>query len=71
MTPTGEEISEAADVMAAAIPSSVLVAVVGRETQRTMLAVVDEGKDFRDGGILHSQWLHRSQSLGKEIPDDN
>src|SRR6267142_1833527 len=42
MTPTGEEIFEAADVMAAAIPSSMFVAVVGRKAQRAMLQLADE-----------------------------
>src|ERR1700712_328427 len=66
MTPTGEEISEAADVMAAAIPSSLLVAVVGGKTQRAMLAVIDEGENFRDRGIFHRERLHRDQPLGKD-----
>src|SRR4051794_23531318 len=65
MTPTGEEISEAAVVMAAAIPSSVLVAVIGRKAQRAVLAVVDKGEDFRDRGILLRHWLYHLQSLGK------
>ena len=52
ITPTGEEISEAADIMAAAIPSSLLVAVVGRKAQRAVLAVANEGEDFGDRRIL-------------------
>src|SRR4051812_4262158 len=66
MTPTGEEMSVAADVMVAAIPSSVLVAVVGGKAQRTMLAVIDEGEDFRDRRIGCRQRLHRGQPLGKD-----
>src|ERR1700704_1572610 len=65
MTPTGEEISEAADVMAAAIPSSMLVAVVGGKTERAMLAFADEGEDFRDGRIFRGLRLHGGQTLGK------
>ena len=52
ITPTGEEMSEAADVMAAAIPSSLSAAVVGRKTQRAVLAVADEGEDFRNRRIF-------------------
>src|ERR1700712_4657859 len=66
MTPTGEEISEAADVMAAATPSSMLVAVVGRKTQRAMLAVIDESEDFRNRRILRGLRLHGGQALGKD-----
>ena len=66
ITPTGDEISEAADVMAAALPSSVPVAVVGRKAQRAMLAVADEGEDFRDRRILARQRLHRVQPLGED-----
>src|SRR5882757_791771 len=65
MTPTGEEISEAADVMAAAIPSSMLVAVGGGKTERAMLAFADEGEDFRDGRIFRGLRLHGGQTLGK------
>src|SRR3954453_9856421 len=64
MTPTGEEIWEAADVMAAAIPSSML-AVVGRQAQRAMFAVIDESEDFSDRRIFRGLRLHRVQALGK------
>jgi len=66
MTPTGEEIFEAADVMAAAFLSSMLVAVVGRKAQRAMLALADKGEDFRDRGIFRRLRLHRGQTLGKD-----
>src|SRR5258708_17191365 len=66
ITPTGEEISEAADIMVAGIPWSRLVAVVGRKTQRAMLAVADEGDDLRDRRILRSERLHHVQPLGKD-----
>ena len=46
ITPTGDEMSEAADVMAAAVPSSLSAAAVGRKTERAMLAVADEGRGF-------------------------
>src|SRR5260370_40233948 len=66
ITPTGEEIPETADIMVAAIPSSVLVAVVGRKAQRAVLAVADEGEDFRNRRILRGHRLHRGQPLGKD-----
>src|SRR6187431_880934 len=66
ITPTGEEISEAADIMAAAIPSSGFVAVVGRQAQRAMLAVADEGEDFGDRRIAGRQRLHVIEPFGKD-----
>src|SRR6267142_7128756 len=66
MTPTGEEIFEAADVMAAAIPSSMFVAVVGWKAQRAMLALADESENFRDRRILSRQRLRRIQPLGED-----
>src|SRR5438045_4714669 len=66
ITPTGEESSVAADIMAAAIPSSMLVAVVGGKAQRAMLAVADEGKDFRNRLILRGKRLHQVQPFGKD-----
>src|SRR5690349_9441712 len=66
MTPTGEEMSEAAEFMAAAIPSSMLVAVVGGKAERTVLAFPDESKDFGDRRIRCGQRLHRAQPLGKD-----
>src|SRR4029078_2081977 len=59
MTPTGDEMSEAAEFMAAAIPSSMLVAVVGGAGERAMFALRDEGEDFGDRRILAGQRLHR------------
>jgi hypothetical protein len=58
MTPTGEIIPDAAEVMAAATPSSMLVAVAGRQAQRAMLAVADEAEDFRYRGIFAGERLH-------------
>jgi hypothetical protein len=66
MTPTGDEMSEAAEIMAAAIPSSMLVAVVGGQAERTMLALRDKGEDFGDRRILCRERLHRIQPLGKD-----
>ena len=67
MTPTGDEMLEAAEFMAAAIPSSRLVAaVVGGQAERTMLALPDESKDFGNRRILSGQRLHRIQPLGKD-----
>src|SRR6478752_4750617 len=66
ITPTGEEISEAADIMAAAVPSSLLVAVAGRQAQRAVLAVANEGEDFGDRRILCHHRLHHVQPLGKD-----
>ena len=66
MTPTGEAISEAAEVMAAATPSSMLVATAGRKAQRAMLAIADEAEDFRNRGILCGERLHRVQPLGED-----
>ncbi|HEY3145092.1 MAG TPA: hypothetical protein VGJ75_02020, partial [Dongiaceae bacterium] len=65
MTPTGDEMSEAAEIMAAAIPSSMFVAVVGGKTERAMLALRDEGEDFGDRRIRCGERLHRIQPLGK------
>jgi hypothetical protein len=58
MTPTGDEMSEAAEFMAAAIPSSLLVAVVGGKAERAMLALRDEAEDFGDRRILCGERLH-------------
>src|SRR5215208_8267656 len=66
MTPTGDEMSEAAEVMAAAIPLSLLAAVAGGKAERAMLALRDEGEDFSDRRILTGKLLHRSQPLGKD-----
>src|SRR5713226_3110714 len=41
------------------------VAVVSRKAQHAVLAVADEGQDFRDRGILSRQRLHRIQTLGE------
>src|SRR5262245_40192338 len=66
MTPTGDEMSEAAEVMAAAIPSSLLVAVVGGKAQRAKLALLDEGEDFGDRRVLAGERLQGDQPLGKD-----
>src|SRR5437588_1418441 len=66
ITPTGEEMSDAADVMAAAVPSSLVVAVAGGQAQRAVLAGTDEAQDFRDRRILRGHRLHRDQPLGKD-----
>src|SRR5262245_11371963 len=66
MTPTGEEISEAAEVMAAAVPSSRPVAVAGGKAERAMLALRDKGEDFGDRRIFAGHRLHRVQPLGKD-----
>src|SRR4051812_33631730 len=66
ITPTGEEISEAAELMAAAIPSSGLVAVVGRQAQRAVLAVADKGEDLGDRRIVGRQRLHGVEALGED-----
>src|SRR5215212_929896 len=66
MTPTGDEMSEAAEVMAAAIPSSLLAALAGGKAERAMLALRDEGEDFGDRRILAGELLHRIQPLGKD-----
>src|SRR3954464_8279258 len=71
MTPTGEATRVAADVMAAAIPSSVLVAVVGRKAQCAVFPVVDEGEDLRERGILRGQGLHRVHPLAKVAGAEN
>src|SRR4051812_17846657 len=65
MTPTGEEMSEAAEVMAAAIPSSML-AVVGGQAERAMLALRDEGEDFSNRRVFAGERLHGTQPLGKD-----
>src|SRR5512140_2525466 len=62
--PMGEEISEAAVIMAAAIPSS-SVAVVGRQAQRAVPTAIDEGEDLRDRRILRAEWLHSVQPFGE------
>src|SRR5262245_47847934 len=62
MTPTGDEMSEAADVMVAAIPK--LLRDSGK-TERTMLALADEVEDLGNRGILGRQRLHRFESLGE------
>src|SRR4051794_30980126 len=66
ITPTVEEISEAAVIMVAAIPSSMAATVVGRQAKRTVLAVADEGEDFRNGRILARERLHRIQPFGED-----
>jgi hypothetical protein len=58
MTPMGEEMLEAAEFMAAAIPSSRPVAVFGGKAERAMLALGDEGEDFGDRRIVRGQRLH-------------
>src|ERR1700733_5342031 len=63
--PTGDEISEAPDVMAPAAPSSLPGARVGREAERAMLAVFDESKNLRDRRVRSCQWLHGTQPFGK------
>ena len=51
--------------MAAAFLSSLPVAVVGRKTQRAVLAIADEGEAFRNRRIFLGQRLHRIEALGK------
>ena len=51
--------------MAAAIPSSGCCRL-GRKAQRAMLAVPDEGEDFRDRRILRRHAAARFQPLGKD-----
>src|SRR5262245_13404447 len=64
MTPTGDEIPEAAAVMVAATPSS--LAVDRRQTKRAMLALADEVEDLRNRGILGCPWLHRLNPFGEQ-----
>src|SRR2546429_265837 len=66
MMPTGEEISRAAEVMVAAVPFSMPKAVVGRKTERAVLAVADESENFRNRGVLLRHRLHRVQPFGKD-----
>src|SRR5438105_6607327 len=40
-------------------------AAISRKAQRTMLAVGDEGQNFRDRGVLGRQGLHLAQPLGE------
>src|SRR5262245_60578424 len=63
ITPTGEEIEGAADVMLAAIPRSLRV---GGKAERAVLAAFDEGEDFRDRGILAGKRLYGGQTLGED-----
>src|ERR1700757_5448486 len=51
--------------MRSASSCSVPAAVVRRQTQRTMLAVPDEGGDLRDSGILARERLH-TREPGRE-----
>src|SRR6478609_1896219 len=61
-TPTGDEIGEAADVMSAAIPASLLDR---GKAERAMLALADEVEDFGNRGIFGGERLHRSEPLGE------
>src|SRR6266702_1712456 len=66
ITPTGEEISGAAEIIAAAPPSSTPVAVVGGQTERAVLAIANERKDLGNRRIFGRQRLHRAQALGED-----
>src|SRR6185295_13480058 len=61
-TPTGDEISEAADVMPAAIPKSLLD---GGKTDRAMLALADEVEDLGNRGVFARERLGRREPLGE------
>src|SRR5882757_4963071 len=63
--PTGDEICRAPLVMAWAAPSSTALAAVSRQAQSAMLAIADEGQNFRNRRIFDRQGLHRVQPFGK------
>src|SRR6476646_317528 len=58
--------SEAAEIMAAAIPGSMTAAVVGGHAERTMLAVANEGEDLGNRRVFRGQRLHRAQAIGED-----
>src|SRR4051794_10794834 len=47
-------------------PDQDLSVVIGRQTQRAMLALADECQDLRDRRILGRKMLHLVEALGKE-----
>src|SRR5262249_40421396 len=65
ISPTGDEISKAADVMAPVAPWSMFVRLIDRKAQRAMLAVADKAQDFGDRRIRSRQRLHRVEPFGK------
>ena len=78
MTPTVEEMSEAAEIMAAAIPSSMLVAVVGGQAERAVLALRElEGLSYDEiakvtevpTGTVMSRLYHARRLLAQKLKD--
>src|SRR3974390_2277282 len=65
ISPTGDEISKAADVMAPAAPWSMFLRLIGRKAERAMLAVADKAEDFGDRRIRSRQRLHRTEPFGE------
>lgn len=66
-TPTGEKCHKPPEIMAAAIPTSMIAAVVGEHAERTMLAVTDEA-DLGNGRSSETSGCTTSLERSAKMP---